>query len=147
LLSSEDLLRLYQDKDFPGSYSGARTFQMFLKTDKGEDVSLHDIYKVLKTFPPYLYVAKPMYRFPRRQYDVQVKILFKTEYKQVKNFLTCSLVNKYILAMSMLTFFLLCSRPSAKNFKLTWVKCMNMMATGTSCWSSTFFRTRFGAKP
>lgn len=72
-LSSEDLLKLYQDHTFPGSFSGARTFQMFLKTEKNEDVPLYEIYKVLKTFPPYIYVAKPMNRFPRRQYDVQVK--------------------------------------------------------------------------
>jgi len=36
MLSDEQILNLYKDIDFPGSWSGARTFQMFLKLNKNE---------------------------------------------------------------------------------------------------------------
>jgi hypothetical protein len=33
-LSDSEILQLYKDPEFKGSFAGARTFQMFLKTDK-----------------------------------------------------------------------------------------------------------------
>ena len=50
MLSDEQILNLYKDTDFPGSWSGARTFQMFLKLNKNEYVTLHRIYKIGSVF-------------------------------------------------------------------------------------------------
>jgi hypothetical protein len=58
MLSDEQILNLYKDTDFPGSWSGARTFQMFLKLNKNEYVTLHRIYKILKQIPQYYISAK-----------------------------------------------------------------------------------------
>jgi hypothetical protein len=57
MLSDEQILNLYKDIDFPGSWSGARTFQMFLKLNKNEYVTLHRIYKILKQIPQYNYIS------------------------------------------------------------------------------------------
>lgn len=70
-LTDTELADLYQNETFPGSFSGARTFQQFLKTEKNENVPLSQIYKVLKSIPNYMYTLKPIKRFPRRQYDVK----------------------------------------------------------------------------
>ncbi len=43
MLSDEQILNLYKDTDFPGSWSGARTFQMFLKFDKNEIKSINKL--------------------------------------------------------------------------------------------------------
>jgi hypothetical protein len=58
MLSDEQILNLYKDTVFPGSWSGARTFQMFLKLNKNEYVTLHRIYKILKQIPQYYISAK-----------------------------------------------------------------------------------------
>ena len=70
-LSEDEIRDLYQDETFPGSFAGAKVFQQFLKTEKNENVSLKNIYKVLKSLPNYMYTLKPMRRFPRRKYDVK----------------------------------------------------------------------------
>ena len=70
MLSNERLKELYQDPTFYGSFSGARNFQTFLKTDFNEDINLDRIYNVLKTIPSYVISLKPIKRFPRRKYDV-----------------------------------------------------------------------------
>lgn len=71
MLSDEEILKLYQDENFHGSYGSARTLQIFLKTDYNEDVSLARIYKILNRQPFYLYQVKPLEKFPRRSYDVK----------------------------------------------------------------------------
>ena len=58
MLSDEQILNLYKDTDFPGSWSGARTFQMFLKLNKNEYVTLDRIYKILKQIPQYYISGK-----------------------------------------------------------------------------------------
>lgn len=70
-LSDTELVDLYQDETFPGSFAGARTFQQFLKTEKNENVPLSKIYKVLKSLPNYMYTLKPIRKYPRRKYDVK----------------------------------------------------------------------------
>ena len=47
MLSDEDLVKYWRSESFPGSYRGARTFQILLKTDLGIDIPLNRIYKVL----------------------------------------------------------------------------------------------------
>ena len=69
-LSDSEILDLYQDTDFAGSFSGARSFQMFLKTDKDVDIPLTKIYSLLKQLPLYIMNQKRIRRFPRRKYVV-----------------------------------------------------------------------------
>lgn len=70
MLSDSELLDLYQDPQWPGSFSGARNFQMFLKTDKNVDVPLTKIYTLLKQLPLYVMNQKRIRKFPRRKYVV-----------------------------------------------------------------------------
>ena len=70
MLNDEELKELYQNPTFYGSFSGARNFQIFLKTDYNEDISLDKIYNILKTIPSYVISLKPIKRFPRRKYNV-----------------------------------------------------------------------------
>ena len=70
MLSDNELIQLYQDVEFPGSFSGARNFQMFLKTDKNVDVPLSKIYSLLKQIPLYIMNQKRIRTFPRRNYVV-----------------------------------------------------------------------------
>jgi transposase InsO family protein len=70
MLSDSEILDLYQDTAFQGSFSGARTFQMFLKTDKNVDISITKIYTLLKQLPLYIMNQKRIRKFPRRKYVV-----------------------------------------------------------------------------
>lgn len=70
MLTDEELKKFYLDEKFYGSFSGARNFQTFLKTDLNEEVPLERIYRVLRTIPAYVTSLKPIRRFPRRKYDV-----------------------------------------------------------------------------
>jgi|688.fasta_scaffold29059_7 hypothetical protein len=70
MLTDQEIAEKYSDIDFPGSFSGARNFQMFLKTDLNEDVDLKRIYTILKNQPFYVISQKPIRRFPRRPYWV-----------------------------------------------------------------------------
>ena len=53
-ISDEELLRLWRDPNFSGSYRGAKTVQVLLKTDLGIDVSQHRLYRVFKNDPIFL---------------------------------------------------------------------------------------------
>jgi hypothetical protein len=70
-LTDQELVDLYQDETFPGSFSGGVNFQQFLKTEKNENVPLPRIYKILKTLPNYMYTLRPLKKFPRRKFDVK----------------------------------------------------------------------------
>ena len=70
MLSDDQLLEKYRDINFAGAFSGARTFQIFLKTELNEDVSLKRIYQLLKEQPFYIISQKPIRKFPRRKYSV-----------------------------------------------------------------------------
>jgi hypothetical protein len=48
MLSDEDIIEKYRDINFAGSFSGARNFQVFLKTELNEDIPLTRIYQILK---------------------------------------------------------------------------------------------------
>lgn len=69
-ISDEELLRLWRDPNFSGSYRGAKTVQVLLKTDLGIDVSQHRLYRVFKNDPIFLIHQKPIRKIPRRQIDV-----------------------------------------------------------------------------
>jgi len=70
MLTDSEIADRYRDVGFPGAFSGARNFQMFLKTDLNKDISLKRIYNVLKSQPFYVISQKAVRRFPRRPYWV-----------------------------------------------------------------------------
>jgi hypothetical protein len=70
MLTDEEIAEKYRDISFPGAFAGARAFQIFLKTDLNEDISLKRIYSILKNLPFYVISQKPIRRFPRRSYWV-----------------------------------------------------------------------------
>ena len=70
MLTDDEIAEKYRDISFPGAFSGARNFQMLLKTDFNEDIELKRIYSILKKQPFYVISQKPIRRFPRRSYWV-----------------------------------------------------------------------------
>ena len=70
MLSDEDIIEKYRDINFAGAFSGARNFQVFLKTELNEDIPLTRIYQILKKLPFYVISQKPIRRFPRRKYSI-----------------------------------------------------------------------------
>lgn len=70
MITDSEIAEKYRDVNFYGSFSGARNFQTFLKTDLNEDVPLKRIYNVLKNLPFYIISQRPIRRFPRRKYSV-----------------------------------------------------------------------------
>lgn len=70
MLSDDELLEKYRDINFGGAFSGARNFQVFLKTELNEDVPLKRIFEILKKQPFYIISQKAIRRFPRRKYTV-----------------------------------------------------------------------------
>jgi hypothetical protein len=71
VLSDSELLSYWRNPDFSGSYRGGKTFQIFLKTDLGEDIPLNRIYKVLKTDKIFILHQKPIRNIDRRPFDVK----------------------------------------------------------------------------
>ena len=94
MLTDEEIAEKYRDLSFPGAFAGGRAFQMFLKTDLNEDISLKRIYSILKKLPFYVISQKPIRRFPRRSYWVtgfgilmQSDVAFMFEKNSFKYFL------------------------------------------------------------
>lgn len=69
-ISDEEILRLWRDPNFSGSYRGIKTFQILLKTDLNISVSERHLYKVLRNDPVFLIHQKPKRKFDRRFYDL-----------------------------------------------------------------------------
>lgn len=95
MLSDIDILNLWKDPNFAGSYSGIRTFHILLKTDLNQDIPEKRLFSILKQEPTYLIHLKPKRRFQRRAYDVrrygeliQGDIAYMFEFDQFKYFLT-----------------------------------------------------------
>lgn len=70
MLSDDDILKLYEDKNFLGSFSGVQNFKIFLKTDYQEDISTKRLYNILKKLPNYVQNLRPVRKFARRPYNV-----------------------------------------------------------------------------
>jgi len=70
MLSDEEILQLWRDKNFAGSFRGVRNFQLLLKTDKGIDISENRLLKILSNDSIYLIHKKRKRNFERRHYDV-----------------------------------------------------------------------------
>jgi len=85
-LSDDDILKLYRDKYFSGSYRGIRTFQALLKTDRNIEIPLKRLYSVVRNDPIYLMHVNPTKIFQRRKYIVRsVQIILKIE--QMRGFI------------------------------------------------------------
>ena len=70
-VSDEQLLQLWRDPNFSGSYRGIKTFQILLKTDKNIDVSQERLYSVVKKDPIFLIHQRPIRNIERRPYDIR----------------------------------------------------------------------------
>lgn len=70
MLSDEEIKRLYEDKNFMGSFSGVKNLKIFLKTDYGENIPSKRLYNILKQLPNYVQNLRSVRTFPRRPYDV-----------------------------------------------------------------------------
>lgn len=68
-VSDEELLKLWKDPLFEGSFRGVKTFQVLLKTNLNIDVSEERLYKVLKSESLYL-IHKKYQSFKRRKYNL-----------------------------------------------------------------------------
>ena len=69
-LSDSELLELWHNPSFTGSFRGVRTFQRLLKTDLNLDVSENRLHNILKTDTLFLIHQKPKRNFDRRKYNV-----------------------------------------------------------------------------
>lgn len=93
-LTDKEILDLWRNPNFSGSYRGIKTFQILLKTDLGVYVPQNRLYKILKNDSIYLIHAKPKRNFERRKFDlnfygelIQSDIGFMFEYDHFKYFL------------------------------------------------------------
>lgn len=94
MLSDEKILELYKDINFPGSFSGVKVFQQFLKTDLNESIPEKRLYSLLKKDPLYVTHLKAVRHFPRRPYFVtsfgqlcQCDIAYMTKFNHFTYFL------------------------------------------------------------
>ena len=71
VLSDSELLSYWRNPEFSGSYRGAKTFQILLKTDLGEDVSINRIYKLMKTDKIFILHQRPIRNIERQPFDVK----------------------------------------------------------------------------
>ena len=69
-LSDEDVIKLWHNPDFSGSFRGVRTFQTLLKTDLNIDIPESRLLKIFKNDSLFLMHQRPKRNFDRRRYDV-----------------------------------------------------------------------------
>ncbi len=92
-LDSEEIIKLWRDKDFEGSYTGIKTFQTLLKLNKNIDISEKKLYKILKNDPIFLMHLRGKKKIQRRFYNlnyycelVQSDLAFMFEYENFNYF-------------------------------------------------------------
>ena len=71
-ISNEEILKLWRDPTFAGSYRGVRSFQTLLKTDLNINVSEKRLLDILKTDSLFLIHQTPKRNFERRKYNVNL---------------------------------------------------------------------------
>ena len=69
-VSDEEILKLWHDPSFFGSFRGVRTFQKLLKTDLNIDVPESRLLKIFKTDSLFLIHQRPKRKFLRRKYAI-----------------------------------------------------------------------------
>ena len=67
-ISDEEIIKLWKNIDFSGSYRGISTFKILLKTDLGIDVSVSRLYRVLQNEPIFLMHQRKYKPVKRRTY-------------------------------------------------------------------------------
>lgn len=94
MLSDTEILKLWRSPTFEGSYSGIKTFQIFLHLNLNEDISENRLYKILKDDPIFLIHQKSPKIIERRKYDlrfygelVQIDIAYMFPFEDYKYFL------------------------------------------------------------
>jgi hypothetical protein len=94
MVTDEQILELWRDPTFAGSYRGIKTFQILLKTDQNIDISQKRLYNILKKDSIFLIHTKPQRKIERRHYDlhnygelVQADIAQMFEYDDYRYFL------------------------------------------------------------
>ena len=65
-VDEKQILKLWRDINFAGSFRGLNTFQAVLKTDKNINISKSDLYKILRKEPLYLIHQLKPYRAKTR---------------------------------------------------------------------------------
>ena len=68
--SDSEILKLWHDPSFSGSFRGVRTFQRLLKTDLNINISEERLSNILKTDTLFLIHQRPKRNFDRRKYNV-----------------------------------------------------------------------------
>lgn len=93
VLSTEEIIKLWRDKDFEGSYAGIKTFQTLLKLNKNIDISERKLYEILKNDPIFLMHMRSKKKVQRRFYNlnyygelVQSDLAFMFEFEDFKYF-------------------------------------------------------------
>ena len=69
-MSEEDILRLWRDVNFEGSFSGVKTFQILLKLNKDIDISERKLYSILKNDPLFVMHQRGNKKIARRFYNI-----------------------------------------------------------------------------
>ena len=69
-VTDEELLKLWRNPAFSGSYVGIKSFVLLLKTDLDIDISEKRAYKVLHRDPIYLMHKRPIRNYARRFYYI-----------------------------------------------------------------------------
>ena len=69
-LSDSEIIQLWHDPSFTGSFRGIKTFQTLLKTDLNYNISESRLTNVLKTDTLFLIHQRPKRNFDRRKYSV-----------------------------------------------------------------------------
>lgn len=92
-MSDEEILKLWRDVDFEGSFSGVKTFQVLLKLNKNIDVSERRLYTILQNDPLFVMHQRGKKRISRRFYNldyygelVQSDLAFMFEHNKYKYF-------------------------------------------------------------
>jgi len=93
-ISDEEILKLWRNPDFEGSYRGIKVFRLLLKTNYDIDVSEKRLYNIIKHDSIYLLHKKPNRKIARRFYDVtyygevvQMDLASMYEYDSYKYFI------------------------------------------------------------
>lgn len=93
-MSEEEILQLWRDVTFEGSFTGVKTFQILLKLNKDIDISEGQLYKILKNDPLFVMHQRGKRKISRRSYNlsyygelIQSDLAFMFEYELFKYFL------------------------------------------------------------
>lgn len=69
MLSDGQILALYRNPKFSGSFAGVKTFQDALWVEKNENIPQKRLYGILKNYPLYIQHMKTVTKFPQRHYQ------------------------------------------------------------------------------